>query len=195
MINCFLAGTKTGLIRDSLPFSPFLCIYFLTKKLVSYRDEIWADVSVLLRIFFFLFGFLCSVFLLVNCFVFLGFFVAVGCCELLCFCPLSSLSSRFSSPFYRLPSWLPLTSPAFAGLLSSTNEIVGERRGPRLDRIRCRFSACWIGMEKTNTTVLPAVTTFRQQWIPPATATFQAAMDIFILTPELWKFGNWTSKN
>ena len=94
----------------------------------------------------------------------------------------SSLCSGFSSPFYRLPSWLPLTSPAFAGLLSSTNEIVGERRGPLLDRIRCRFSACWIGMEKTNTAV------------PPATATFQAAMDIFILTPELWKFGNWTSK-
>jgi hypothetical protein len=37
-------------------------------------------------------------------------------------------------------------------------------------------------MEKMNTAV------------PPATTTFQAAMDIFILTPELWKFGNWTSK-
>jgi hypothetical protein len=49
-------------------------------------------------------------------------------------------------------------------------------------------------MEKTNTAVLPAAMTFRQQWIPPATATFQAAMDIFILTPELWKFSNWTSK-
>jgi len=49
-------------------------------------------------------------------------------------------------------------------------------------------------MEKTNTAVPPATTTFRQQWIPSATATFQAAMDIFILTPELCKFGNWTSK-
>ncbi|KAI9215655.1 hypothetical protein POPTR_T002868v4 [Populus trichocarpa] len=37
-----------------------------------------------------------------------------------------------SSPFYK-PSRLPPISPAFAGLLSSTNEIVGERRGPRLD--------------------------------------------------------------
>jgi hypothetical protein len=50
-------------------------------------------------------------------------------------------------------------------------------------------------MEKTNTTVLPAAATFWQQWISPATATFQAAMDIFILIPELWKFGNWTYKN
>jgi hypothetical protein len=33
-------------------------------------------------------------------------------------------------------------------------------------------------MEKMNTTV------------PPATAMFQAAMNIFILTLELWKFGN-----
>jgi hypothetical protein len=40
-------------------------------------------------------------------------------------------------------------------------------------------------MEKTNTNVLPAAATFRQQWISPATATFQAAMDIFILIPEL----------
>jgi uncharacterized UBP type Zn finger protein len=30
--------------------------------------------------------------------------------------------------------------------------------------------------------------------VSAATATFQAAMDFFILTPELWKFGNWTSK-
>jgi hypothetical protein len=49
-------------------------------------------------------------------------------------------------------------------------------------------------MEKTNTAVPPATTTFRQKWIPPTTTMFQAAMDIFILTPELWKFGNWTSK-
>jgi hypothetical protein len=49
-------------------------------------------------------------------------------------------------------------------------------------------------MEKTNTVVPPATATFRQQWIPPAMAMFQAAMDIFILTPKLWKFGNWTSK-
>jgi hypothetical protein len=41
---------------------------------------------------------------------------------------------------------------------------VGERRDPRLDRIRCRFSACWIGMEKMNTIVPPATATFRQQW-------------------------------
>jgi len=34
VINCFLAGTKTRLIRDSpLPFSPFLCIYFLVYAL------------------------------------------------------------------------------------------------------------------------------------------------------------------
>jgi hypothetical protein len=34
VINCFLAGTKTGLIRDSpLPFSPFLFIYFLVYAL------------------------------------------------------------------------------------------------------------------------------------------------------------------
>jgi len=104
-------------------------------------------------------------------------------CDLLCFwVDFFRPCSRFSSPFYRLPSWLPITSPAFAWLLSSTNEIVGERRGPRLDRIRCRFSICWIGMEKMNTTV------------PPATAMFQAAMNIFILTLELWKFSNWTSK-
>jgi hypothetical protein len=38
---------------------------------------------------------------------------------------------------------------------------VGERRDARLDRIRCRFSACWIGMEKMNTIVPPATATFR----------------------------------
>ena len=148
MINCFLAETKTRLIRDSpLPFSPFLCIYFLTKKLVSYRDEIWADVSILLRIFFFLFGFLCSVFLLVNCFVFLGFFVAVGCCELLCFCPLSSLSSRFSSPFYR--EACPSTSPAFAGLL--WNPLMRSwARDMVHDRICCRFSGLRLNRDGEN---------------------------------------------
>jgi len=83
-------------------------------------------------------------------------------CDLLCFwVDFFRPCSRFSSPFYRLPSWLPLTSPAFARLLSSTNEIVGERRGPRLDWIRCRFSVCWIGMEKMNTAIPPATTTFR----------------------------------
>jgi hypothetical protein len=46
-------------------------------------------------------------------------------------------------PFIEIPQPLRLTSPAFAGLLFSTNEIIGERRGPRLDRIRCRFSSGW----------------------------------------------------
>jgi len=49
-------------------------------------------------------------------------------------------------------------------------------------------------MEKTNTTVPPATAAFQQQGIPPATTTFHAAMDIFFLTPELWKFSNWTPK-
>jgi len=157
-------------------------------------------------VFSFLFCFLCSVFLWVNCSVFLGFLLLSGAvnCFISGFLPpfltayyfsASSPFFRCSSSFYKLPSRLPLISPAFAGLLSSTNEIVGERRGPRLDRIHCRFSACWIGMEKTNMTVLPAAATFRQQWISPTTTTFQAAMDIFILIPELWKFGNWTSRN
>jgi len=84
---------------------------------------------------------------------------------LLWFCFLfRSLILGFLLPFIEIPQSLPLTSPAFAGLLFSTNEIVGERRDPRLDRIRCRFSACWIGMEKTNTAVPPATATFRQQW-------------------------------
>jgi len=39
----FLQGRKQG-IRDPFPFSPFLCIYFFWRNLVSYRDEIWAGV-------------------------------------------------------------------------------------------------------------------------------------------------------
>ena len=86
-----------------------------------------------------------------------------------------------SSPVF--PSDLPLLFPLVLGFLppfidspaTSFNqsclcrtvifpdEIVGERRGPRLDRLRCRSSACWIGMEKTNTAVPPATATFRQQ--------------------------------
>ena len=50
------------------------------------------------------------------------------------------------------------------------------------------FPACWIGMEKTNTIVLPAAATFRQQWISPATTTFQAANGHFYFDP--WTVGN-----
>jgi hypothetical protein len=38
-------------------------------------------------------------------------------------------------------------------------------------------------MEKTNTIVLPAAATFRQQWISPATTTFQAANGHFYFDP------------
>jgi len=50
-----------------------------------------------------------------------------------------------------------------------------------LDRTRCRFSAYWIGMEKTNTAVPPATVVFRQQGIPPAMTTFQ----------QQWTFSFW----
>jgi len=69
---------------------------------------------------------------------------------LLCFCSGSAspflffllLLLGFLLPFIEIPKLPPLTSPVFAGLLFATNEIMGERRDPRLDRIRCRFSAC-----------------------------------------------------
>jgi len=148
----FLQGRKQGWSVTPLCLSLLFCVYIF-----------WFMLCLFL-VFLLCFGLM---------FPFLTLYVlwvvfCVLCCSRLIALFFSGFSpppgSRFSSPFYRLPSWLPLTSPAFAGLLSSTNEIVGERRGPRLDRIRCRFSACWIGMEKTNTAVLPAATTFRQEW-------------------------------
>jgi len=132
--NLFLTGTKSRLMF--LFFSVFSLLFLLC--------------------------FLCSIFLWVNCSVFLGFFC---CCRVLWVAMFlrssPPLFSGFLLPFIEIPKLPPLTSPAFAGLLFATNEIVGERRDARLDRIRCRFSACWIGMEKMNTIVPPATATFR----------------------------------
>ena len=105
---------------------------------------------------------LCVYIFLDLCFVFSAFFSMFFSLFLGWF--FESFILGFLLLFIEIPQPLPLTSPAFTGLLFSTNEIVSERRGPRLDRIRCRFSACWIGMEKTNTVVPPATATFRQQW-------------------------------
>jgi len=56
-------------------FLSFSVYIFLTKKLVSYRDETWADVSVLLCIFFF-----CSVFFALFFFGLIALFFWVFCC-------------------------------------------------------------------------------------------------------------------
>ena len=74
---------------------------------------------------------LSSAFLLLCVLFFSGFYALFLFCELLCFWVgfsvldsvflgwISGLLSRFSAPFYRLPSPSLLTSPVFAGLLSS----------------------------------------------------------------------------
>ena len=72
VINCFLAGTKTGLIRDSpLPFSPFLFIYFLVYALFffGFFTLFWVDVSVLDSVFS-LGCVLCALLFWVDCSVF-----------------------------------------------------------------------------------------------------------------------------
>jgi len=106
------------------------------------------------------------------CFVFLSFF------------PLFSLSlPLFCSPFYRDWAACPKTNPA--GLLfnprtrSWARDVVHDWIGFAAD-----FQLpCWIGMKKTSTTV------------PPNNGAVSAEMDIFILTPDLWKFKNWILSN
>ncbi|KAL9405493.1 hypothetical protein Peur_002465 [Populus x canadensis] len=53
-------------------------------------------------------------------------------------------------------SSLPPTSPAFTGLLFSTNEIVAKRRGLRLDRICCRFSAPLLNRDGEDARLFPS---------------------------------------
>jgi len=77
VINCFLAGTKTGLIRDSpLPFSPFLCIYFLVYALFFFGFLLcFGLMSPFLTLYFFLGCVLCALFFWVDCSVFSELFL------------------------------------------------------------------------------------------------------------------------
>jgi len=107
---------------------------------------------------------------------------------LLWFCPpFLSFSLGVLLPFINpadcAPSVLPLQDCYLPRTRSWARDVV-------LDWIEsvADFPACWIGMEKTNTTVLPAAATFRQQWISPATTTFQAANGHFYFDP--WTVGN-----
>ena len=90
LVFIFLAGTKTmGWSATLLCLSPSLCIIFFW---------VLCSVSVLWVLCFWVgFSVLDS--------VFLGWILG--------------LASRFSTPFYRLPNPSLLTSPVFAGLLSS----------------------------------------------------------------------------
>jgi len=167
----------------------------------------WSLVCAFLFLFL---CFVCSVFLgliVAGCLwvvLFLGWLLlgAVGCSVfgssrcifslvfllfLLWFCPPFFFSLGVLLPFINpadcLPSVLPLQDCYLPRTRSWARDVV-------LDWIEsvADFPACWIGMEKTNTTVLPAAATFRQQWISPATTTFQAANGHFYFDP--WTVGN-----
>jgi len=177
-IEAYLPGSyeDENVMKDSsakllsLPFSFVLAFLWLVSSCLSlfcvYFVLLWPSLYSLYSCsFFFWFLWICALKTKAKL-GYVGFFSGFSSLVSVsfAFCFFRSLILGFLLSFIEIPQPLPLTSPAFAGLLFSTNEIVGERRGPRLDRIRCRFSACWIGMEKTNTAVPPATATFRQQW-------------------------------
>jgi len=134
---------------------PVFCNWFRVFPLSAGTKAMAKPILLSVLLLFFSFSFLCFVFFSS---IFLLYVFA------LVFSVFGSIFLGFLLPFIEIPQLPPLTSPAFAELLFATNEIVGERHDPWLDRIRCKFLACWIGMEKTNTVVPPATTTFRQQW-------------------------------
>jgi hypothetical protein len=128
VINWFLAGMKTGLIRDPLPFSPFLCIFFFDENLFLAGTK-----SGLMFLFFSVFSFFgCVLFALffsgliaLFFWVFLLLSGAVSCSvsgliSLFFWVFLFFFGSGFSSPFYREAS--PATSPVFAGLCYGIHE-------------------------------------------------------------------------
>jgi hypothetical protein len=92
----------------------------------------------------------------------------------------SSPSARSYAPFYRDPQLAPNQS-CLCRTVSSTNEIVGKGRGPRLDLLQIfRF---------------PVESEWRRSHgSPTSNGDVSAKRHIFTLTPELWKFGNWTPK-
>jgi len=132
MINCFLAGTKTELIRDSLPFSPFLCIFFWRKNLFLTGTKPGLMFLFFFVFSFFLFCFLCSVFLWVNCFVFLGFLLLSGAVS--CFISAFSLL-WFSAPFIETQP-LAFNQSCLYKTVFFPDKIVGERRGPWSDLLQ-----------------------------------------------------------
>ena len=93
----------------------------------------------------------------------------------------SSSCSLLSAPFYRARASPVNQSHLCRTVIQITNGIMGKRRAPRSDRICCRSSACWTGMEKATTAV-------------PSNGDVSGKMGIFNLTPELCKFHNWTPK-
>jgi len=101
---------------------------------------------------------------------------------------------RCSSPFYK-PSRLPPISPAFAGLLSSTNEIVGERRGPRLDWIRCRFSSLLNrdGEDEHDCSTRSGDVSAAMDFTSNDAVSSNKWTFLF-WSLNCWKFGNWTLK-
>jgi hypothetical protein len=136
VINCFLAGTKTGLIRDSpLPFSPFLCIYFLVYALFFFGFLLCFGLMFpFLTLYCFGLCFVCSAFLgwLLS-----FFWVFLPPC------------ARFSAPFYRDPQLAPNQS-CLCRTVSSTNEIVGKGRGPRLDLLQIFRSPVESGWRRSH---------------------------------------------
>jgi hypothetical protein len=156
-------------------------------QLFSCKDENRADpwlpsafLSFSVYIFFglclFFFGFLLC-FGLMFPFLTLYFFWVVFC--LLCFSGLISLpGARFSAPFYRDPQLAPNQS-CLCRTVSSTNEIVGKGRGPRLDLLQIFRSPVESGWRRSHGS-------------PTSNGDVSAKRHIFTLTPELWKFGNWT---
>jgi len=140
VINWFLVGTKTGYLWSStfLSFSVYL---FFWRKLVSYRDEIWAGVMFpFLTLYFFglvVFSLLCF-FFWVNCSVFMGFLLpsgAVGCSIsgfLLFFLP---LLLWFSTPFIETQLLASNQSCLYRTVIFP-DKIVGKRHGPRSDLLQ-----------------------------------------------------------
>jgi len=177
----FLQGRKQGWSVTPLCLSLLFCVYIFgfiwCFFLVFYSVLGWCFRS---SLYFFLSCVLCAL-------LFLGWllsFFSVGCSV---FWVLSIPFLWFSPPFINpadcLSSVLPLQDCYLPRTRSWARDVV-------LDWIEsvADFPACWIGMEKTNTTVLPAAATFRQQWISPATTTFQAANGHFYFDP--WTVGN-----
>ena len=131
--------------------------FFVCRSEDNFKDNsphcVLPSCSLFLSVFGFVLCFLCF-FLFLTLFFWVDFFGSLFFLVVLGFLPpfIDSLATSFNQSCLCRTVIFP-------------DEIVGERRGPRLDRLRCRSSACWIGMEKTNTAVPPATATFRQQWI------------------------------
>jgi len=186
----FLQGRKQG-IRDPLPFSPFLCIYFFDENLFLTGTKsglVWCFHS-WLCIFLGWLCFLCSVFFWVNCSVFLGFLLpsgAVGCSIsgfLLFFLP---ILLWFSAPFIETQLLASNQSCLYRTVIFP-DKIVGERRGPRSDLLQIISSPAESGA--------PLLKRDGEDARLLATVPFRQKMGIFNLTPASGNLTIWSQQS